>query len=152
MRSLKQDLVGFHWSAFFEPRLPFTGVPVKKIPLPHLLCSLTLFNFAPPPTHPFPSPPAAHLPAHHPVYILSTCNGNTHLSLLLFHLLPPLRPLTLFPALCIPLHFVTKEVRKWTPPHTHLHLHPPSHQTLITKTIPLSICKTLRGPSFFLSP
>lgn len=29
-KRLKQDLVGFHWSAFFEPRLPFTGVPVKK--------------------------------------------------------------------------------------------------------------------------
>jgi len=36
MKSLKQDLVGFHWSAFFEPRLPFTRVPVK-LPLPHLL-------------------------------------------------------------------------------------------------------------------
>lgn len=46
MKSLKQDLVGFRWSAFFEPRLPFTRVPVK-LPLPHLsnlsryLCSFS---------------------------------------------------------------------------------------------------------------
>lgn len=51
MKSLKQELVGFHWSAFFEPRLPFTRVPVK-LPLP---------PHPPPPTLPPVSlPPLPH--------------------------------------------------------------------------------------------
>lgn len=41
MKSLKQDLVGFHWSAYFEPHLPFTRVPVK-LPLPLILSLLPL--------------------------------------------------------------------------------------------------------------
>lgn len=49
MRSFKQDLVGFHWSAFFEPRLPLTRVPVKLPPPP-------FSPFLSPPSVPFPPP------------------------------------------------------------------------------------------------
>lgn len=59
MKSLKQDLVGFHWSAFFEPRLPFTRVPVKTPSAPPLTFSLYLSLFLPPP---LPSHLSAHLP------------------------------------------------------------------------------------------
>lgn len=155
MKSLKQDLVGFHWSAFFEPRLPFTRVPVKTPSAPPPTSSLYLFLSFPPPSSALPSPPLPPLssPAHPPVYILSTCNGNTHLSLLLFHLLPTL--MTSDP-LFSPLYSITFcHHAGWTPPspfpaHACIFTHLP--QTSITKSIPLNISKTLRGPFFLYFP
>lgn len=50
MRSVKQDLVGFRWSAFFEPCLPFTRVPVKlpSSSFPPPLCFTLPPPFLPP--------------------------------------------------------------------------------------------------------
>lgn len=135
MKGLKQDLVGFHWSAFFEPRLPFTGVTVKistwKIPLPHLLCSHAVYLRPHPP--PPPTPPLSST-AHHPV---STWNDDTS----------PHSPFHLFCPLMTPDPVTFRHQGGCRlPPHLHLHLHPPSADINAF----LSICKTLRGLFFYL--
>lgn len=69
MKSLKQDYVGFHWSAFFEPRLPFTGITVKNkfmknpsAPSPMFSCCLTLPP--PPPLSSTAGDTSPHCPLH----------------------------------------------------------------------------------------
>lgn len=149
MKSLKQDLVGFHWSAFFEPRLPFTRVPVK-LPLPQLhtlfSLSLSLSVCLPPPLLPLSSP-APTLQCTYCQLAMVTPNSSTSFS-------PPLTPPS--PDLCIPLHLSPCRLDCCATPnpshaplllHACILTHPP--KTLITKSIPLSICKTLRGPFYF---
>lgn len=142
MKSLKQDLVGFHWSAFFEPRLPFTRVPVKT-------------PSGPPPTFsPSPSPPPVSPPrlsAHLPTLQCTYCQ------LAMVNPYPP-APFSQPPSLVTsdpiscPLYSVTFYRHAGWPPLPLTHACIPTHlpQTSITKSIPLSICKTLRGPYFFI--
>lgn len=164
MKSLKQDLVGFHWSAFFEPRLPFTRVPVK-LPLPHLLPpSLSLFflslclALSPFPTLLLPSCLSAHLPTLQCTYC--------QLAMVI-----PISPYSFFTSSSLPRdlwpRLLTSVFRYILSPcrldccgplsNSSFFLHTPASsptlpQTLITKSIPLSICKTLRGPFFPLFP
>lgn len=152
MKSLKQDLVGFHWSAFFEPRLPFTRVPVK-LPLPHLLSLSLSLSFLSLFDSPLPPLPPLSSPAHPPVYILSNCNGKTVSPCSLFPPLPSLVTSDLltssvFRYILSPSRLGCRRSSKPPPfflPHT-----PASSPTTITKSIPLSTCKASRGPFFFV--
>lgn len=154
MKSLKQDLVGFHWSAFFEPRLPFTRVPVK-LPLPHLPAFSLSFSILPLSVWLCPPSPSSHLSAHLPTLQCTYCQlamvtpTPSFLTCSLSCDLWAPSPDFLYSVIFVPMQVgcrATLSRLSLSPTHTCILTHLP--KTFITKSIPLSICKTLRGPFF----